>query len=139
MFTSTATFTSRDSVWHQAGFTLESGATNGTLTFYLDGQVFGSPITTTGLNSISAQTNNWFLVEDASDPFDFGSEYFDDGDYDEAALWNRALSAEEMAALYTPGINANAIPEPTALAIWSVLGGIGLVAGHRRRQRKAAV
>lgn len=30
------------------------------------------------------------------------------------------------------------IPEPTTLAIWSVLGGIGLVVGHRRRKRKAA-
>lgn len=31
-----------------------------------------------------------------------------------------------------------ATPEPTTLAIWSVLGGIGLVVGHRRRRRKAA-
>lgn len=30
------------------------------------------------------------------------------------------------------------IPEPTTLAIWSVLGGIGLAVGHRRRRRKAA-
>ena len=30
------------------------------------------------------------------------------------------------------------IPEPTTLAIWSVLGGIGLVASRRRRKRKAA-
>ena len=32
-----------------------------------------------------------------------------------------------------------AVPEPTTLAIWSILGGIGLVIGHRRRIRKAAI
>ncbi|MBC8354931.1 MAG: hypothetical protein H8E66_23375 [Planctomycetes bacterium] len=29
------------------------------------------------------------------------------------------------------------VPEPTTLAIWSLLSGIGLVVGHRKRRRKA--
>lgn len=42
----------------------------------------------------------------------------------------------------TTGLDATltsaTVPEPTTLAIWSLLGGIGLVFGHRRRKRKAA-
>ena len=30
------------------------------------------------------------------------------------------------------------IPEPASLAIWSVIGGIGLIAGYRKRRRKTA-
>lgn len=137
LFESTSTFTSRDSVWHQAGFTFESGTTDGTLTFYLDGQVLGAPITTTGLNSIPEMDLNWFLVEDATDNADgFGSEYFDAGDYDEAALWTRALRAEEMSALHADGIGATAIPEPSALSMWLLFCVLGAaVCGYRRRKR----
>ena len=35
-------------------------------------------------------------------------------------------------------IRLNAIPEPTALAIWSSLGGLALIAAARRRRRKQA-
>ncbi|MBC8354930.1 MAG: hypothetical protein H8E66_23370 [Planctomycetes bacterium] len=35
-------------------------------------------------------------------------------------------------------VNPKVVPEPTTLAIWSLLGGIGLVVEYRRRRRKTA-
>lgn len=113
-YSSSTTFVSRDSDWHAAGFTFEGGATDGTLTFYLDGQVFGSPITTSGMNSIAAQDNNWYLLEDKTSAVN-ATEYFDQGHYDEAGLWTRTLSAHEMNALFSSGLGAAqpaSVPEP---------------------------
>ena len=35
-------------------------------------------------------------------------------------------------------LNITAIPEPASIAIWSVIGGIGLIAGWRKHRRKTA-
>lgn len=39
---------------------------------------------------------------------------------------------------YYDNVRLSQVPEPTTLAIWSLLGGIGLVAGHRRRRHRRA-
>ena len=91
-----------------------------------------------GVTSIPIQNFNWFLVEDARS-ISATDEYFDGGTYDEAALWYRALSAEEMSALYTQGINAEdvnkvTVPEPSGLTLWSV--GVGAIAFYNWKKRR---
>jgi hypothetical protein len=59
-----------------------------------------------------------------------GRDFSADGRLDEVAIWNRALSNQEIALLNNGGAGRK-IPEPTAL----VLGGIAVVAlalGRRR-------
>lgn len=104
---STANIPFQDGLWHHAGFVFD----NGLLSFYFDGELLGDQLSV-GSNTVADQTNNWFLMNTVAM---FGDEYFDDGDYDEAALWNRALSGAEMRALYTQGL-AMAIPEPSAFS-----------------------
>ena len=57
-------------------------------------------------------------------------------------IWNSGLNRGADRHLYAISsvLTApnTAVPEPTTLAIWSLLGGIGLVVGHRRRRRRAA-
>lgn len=62
-----------------------------------------------------------------------GSSYFKwDG-----AGWSD-LSSNQGFRFVVSGSSEPAVPEPTTLAIWSVLGGIGLLAGRWRGKRKAA-
>lgn len=116
-----------DADWHQAGFVFDGG----TLTFYFDGVQLGAQLAV-GSSVVSQQTNNWFLL---NTPTPFGDEYFDGGDYDEAALWTRALNASDMNSLYSNGLSAiSSVPEPGSIALW----GIGMtVAMVWRKRRKA--
>ena len=108
--TSTAITPNMDSTWHQAGFVF----TNGVITFYFDGAPLGSPVSL--LRSGSPVTalggNPWPLsiIEDPTNnpTADFDTEYFHGGDYDEARLWTKALTADQMRALFTA-----ALPPPT--------------------------
>jgi len=129
---------SADSLWHQAGFVYQGGQTDGTVTFYFDGQQLGGPVTIKGVPEIGALVAPWTLIEDY-EPYRSisGDEYFDNGFYDEAALWTRALSAGDMKALYEQGINANAVPEPCTLIVWSLLGASGVTLGWWRRRKRA--
>ncbi|MHB8971673.1 MAG: PEP-CTERM sorting domain-containing protein [Pirellulaceae bacterium] len=87
--------------------------------------------------SISEQTYNWFLIEDANGISNI-SEYFDYGDYDEAALWNRALSATEMSSLYAQGLAP--VPEPNSLCLLAIgLTGMGIGRIWRRRLPHRAI
>ncbi|NET55376.1 MAG: LamG domain-containing protein [Symploca sp. SIO2E6] len=131
----------RDEIWHQAGFVFD----NGSLTFYFDGLPLGDSRIIPGITSISAQSFNWSLLEDAR-PVSILSEYFDSGDYDEAALWYRALSPQEMNALYTQGVNQASIgntedksvniPEPTSMFALILMGGI-LTASALRKENNS--
>lgn len=114
----------QDAQWHQAGFVFQDGF----VTFYFDGSQLGSTRPVPGVAAIPVQGLDWFLIEDATSA-SVSDEYFDDGDYDEAALWYRALSAEEMSALYSRGLNA---PEPSTLALLC-MGAVAI--GRRRRKR----
>lgn len=107
---STAKTPDQDSAWHQAGFVYQGGATDGSVTFYFDGQPLGAPVTLAGIPQIQALVAPWTFIEDYN-PHQSrsGDEYFDNGSYDEAALWTRALSSDEMLALHRDGIRAAAV------------------------------
>lgn len=121
---SSVTVPFQDSTWHQAGFSFDGGV----VTFYYDGFILGSPITLSGVSVIPAQTSNWLLLEDlnpTSDP----REYFANGSYDDAALWNRVLSPAEMSTIKTTGLGV--VPEPST----TIFGAIGILAFVFRRNR----
>jgi hypothetical protein len=98
-------FPSRDGLWHQVGFVLETTPDGGILTFYFDGQPLGDSLAIPTLTEIPPMTYNWHLIEDATN-VSAPEEYFDNGDYDEAVLWNRALCPAEMKQLYEHGFTA---------------------------------
>jgi hypothetical protein len=127
-YLSSLTTPANDNTWHQTGFVFEGGQ----LTFYFDGAPIGDTISVAH-SVIPEQTYDWHLIEDAN-PISNITEYFDLGDYDEAALWKRALSSSEMNALYTQGL-ASAVPEPATIVMWCMAGlaGVGIVRCQRRK------
>jgi hypothetical protein len=127
---STATVPVQDELWHQAGFVFDSG----TVTFYFDGEQLGDSVAVPGVTEIATQNDNWTLVEDARPVSQLG-EYFRGGSYDEAALWYRAVSAEEMRTLYEEGFSnasSGVIPEPSTIGLLAI-GLVGVVLQARRR------
>ncbi len=118
-----------DGLWHHVGFVFESG----TVQFYFDGQPLGSPQTMPGYAAIPAQTRNWHLVEDTAGGHE---DFFHGGDYDEAALWLRALSTQEMQLLGSVGLGAiSPLPEPNSLLMMGWLLAVAGVVGWRRATR----
>lgn len=83
------------------------------------------PLTSTTFPLIIGRRNT-------DDPRDFSV----DGRLDEAAIWNRALSNEEIAYLYNGGLgNPVGVPEPATLAL-AVIGAISCGFVLRRRWRR---
>ena len=78
-------------VWHQVTFTWDSN----TLTIYIDGS--SSATTTSGVDDPSAAA------------WDFGrvSSLYSEGTADEFAMWDTALSANAVAAIYNSGVPIN--------------------------------
>lgn len=79
------------------------------------------------------------LVQTSTD-FSFGSDgsAFFDGVLDDFGMWNRALSVDDIAAVYTDGIDAYStvfIPEPATLSL-VLIGGLMLTRIHRARRAK---
>jgi len=68
----------------------------------------------------------------------FGDPDFN-GQIDEFRIWNRALASGEIAANFAAGPNfipGLVIPEPATVIIWSLLAGLGIAAGWRRRTKR---
>jgi hypothetical protein len=108
-----STVTVTDGKWHLVGVT----KTGTTFQIYVDGIASGS---TSSINpNITSGTN--FIG------YDFGSTFFN-GKIDEARVYNRALSASEVAALYTGTATQINAPAPVLTAAGSSLSS-GLV-GH---------
>lgn len=82
-----------DGEWHHVGYTLSSDS-GGTLQFYKDGVADGSAITSAGAHSnVGAAIRMGSENNAGSFPFT--------GQMDEARVYSRAITAAEVAALYT--------------------------------------
>ncbi len=81
-----------DGAWHHVGYTLSSSS-GGTLQFYVDGVANGSAVTSSGAHSGGGGTS--ITIGDNQ----YGSFPLS-GQVDDARIYNRVLSAAEVAALY---------------------------------------
>lgn len=89
------TVTINDGIWHHVGFT--KAATS--IKFYVDGVQSGSTGTLTGTNTFTDASPTTII---GNDPVDLGASSFT-GKMDELLLFNTALTAGEVLALYTSG------------------------------------
>jgi hypothetical protein len=106
-FVSTADATGQGAIfpvgeWHHVAGTYDGAK----LQFYLDGQPYGNPIPVSG--AISPMLSSSFVTLGSEDgrtkfPSCIGTRYFA-GEIDEADIFNRALSASEIAAIYSAGV-----------------------------------
>jgi hypothetical protein len=99
--------------WHHVAGTCDGAR----LQFYLDGQPWGKPTSVTG--TISAMLASSFVTIGSEDgrtrfPFCIGTRYFN-GLVDEVDIFNRALSASEIAAIYNAGAAGKCAPRPVIL------------------------
>ncbi len=123
-------FTLNTTDWQQVGFRVTTDGANATITFFSNGATLGSN-QVVAVGQIAAQGSAWHLFEDVA-AGGTSDEYFDDGDYDESALWYRALADSEFADITSQGLAANVIPEP-ATGLLGVFV-IGAIACCRRRK-----
>ena len=86
---------------------------------------------TTGSLSVSPTSHDRALMF-GKGAFSGGGSHCFEGYLDDVKIWDRALSAEEVAQVA-------AIPETSTLAIWGLfaLCGLGLITARRRRKRMA--
>ena len=97
-----------DGTWHQLLVTYQR---NGSATFYRDGATIAT-VNISGNNGqdIRPALNDWVtanilaLGEDATLQYDHGTGSALNGDIDEAAMWQRVLTAEEVGAAYRKGV-----------------------------------
>jgi len=106
--------------WHQLVVVND----NGQMRLYLDTLL--DPVSATAANPINFSMDLALGRLGAT----HGQRYFD-GMIDEVALYNYALTPDQIARHFT----AFAVPEPATLAIWSLLAGLGLAAARRRRKK----
>lgn len=101
----------------------QSGGQPGTLTFYVNGVAVGSNTLAAPLDlSTFTNNNNWLGRSQWN-----GDAVFD-GAYDELAIYDNALTAQEAAAIFAAG--PVPVPEPASISL--LIGG-ALVALRRRR------
>lgn len=112
--------------WHHVAVTVDRTAELNTV--YIDGAVAGthSPGSTFGTNS--------FRMQIGGNPQASGRGW--DGNIDDVALWDRALTPAEISSIWNDGDGASiaslTIPEPTSIVLCG-LGGFALMLRQRRR------
>ena len=105
-----------------ATVTIVSDATKNALTLYVNGNTKG---TWSGDAWTAAEGQSLALKGIQIGAVLGGSRKIDDVQIDNIAIWNRALSGDEVASL---------IPEPSAFGLISGVGALALVASRRRRK-----
>lgn len=109
--------------WHHVAHVFSSDGTNTTLSIYFDGSFVDSRTTlTSNVNFASL-----LFGRERNSPDPTGDRDWD-GMLDEIALWDRALTAGEVAQLHSLGLAGSPIPEPGSVA----LCGLTLLALFRR-------
>ncbi|MCH8044121.1 MAG: PEP-CTERM sorting domain-containing protein [Planctomycetes bacterium] len=94
--------------------------------FYINGQEVGNALVGQGFGPNDAEP-----LRIGGGATEGNGNFFFEGDIDEVAVYDTALSPERVLAHYEAGINP--IPEPSTLVL-SFLGLMGLLAARRRRK-----
>lgn len=118
--------------WHFVAFV--ANAQDDTVTFMQDGNVTGS-FRYLGQTLAASSTLN--IGDDPSDTSAGQGNW--DGKIDDLAIWNRALSSQELTTIYDGGLEGesllNVIPEPSVLTL-AMVGAGGLLVRWRKRVKR---
>lgn len=94
-YTSTDGITVNNNSWHQIIVVYKR---NGNMTRYLDGKIYGSPLSIAASSNVSINTANNFIVGAGSGP----SQLFQ-GQIDDIRIYNYALTSTQIQTLYNNG------------------------------------
>jgi hypothetical protein len=119
-----------DNDWHHVAFTYQANTTGG-LKLYFDGVQTGPAVNTT--TSAIPGSSGPLALGNASITPAVDKQY--DGLLDEVTIWDTALADYYIANL-ARGVSPFAIPEPSTVLVWSLLAGLGIALGWRRRRRR---
>jgi len=112
----------RPDEWHHVVGLFHPG-TPGFMSIYVNGALAMN--WTGSLNNPWTGGNHWRFAAPSGD----GMNWFD-GDLDEVAIYHHLLTPDRILAHYKAGV----MPEPATLLIWSLLAGLGVGLGWRRRR-----
>lgn len=120
--------------WIQLVFTYDGTSHLDGVNLYVNGALDNNATVSPGVAGTSPITGS--INEDTA-AFSIGNRHGNltndvDGDLDEAAVWSRELTAQEVSDLWNEGSGMNIIPEPTSMALL-VLGMTALLGRRRRR------
>ena len=115
-----------DGQWHHVAATMSISGGTTTFTPFLDGSPASSD--TLAMASLDFLTLSLFREYDDSLA---GSAVDYEGLFDEFAIWDRALSPEEIATIHDLGLQGKPIPEPTSALL--LLLGLPFVIWRKRR------
>ncbi len=115
-------------VWHHVAFTYEANTTNG-LKLYIDGERSGPAVNT---RNAGIPTADILAAGNVSDSISNDKDYV--GLLDDIAIWDEVLTLQQIRGLYEGGSPDRLIPEPATLLVWSLLAGLGVGLGWRRRR-----